>query len=228
MNVLVFGTSYVDSQERKWLVEQWIRILRAVNPGVNLSIVDTQGPIDWVGVAKDVGADVYKIPDNIGHLTKTGRDGWGRAFAFGVNFYAGIYNPDYIIHIECDLLFARPVMPIIERMQKHGIKALSTVAMPHRMMETGIMFLDTEYVRASKLIERYDWETSSRAVVPERRMEKLIGDDLFLLPLWGFRDDDKILTPATMTPNFPAGIDWLTHASTACYKQFLNINGLLG
>ena len=220
MRVLIFGTSYVDTQEKKWLAEQWLRLARELNPSANILVVDTPTPVEWMPPY----TWAHSFYNNIGHLTKTGKDGWGRAFAKGVQL-ADDY--DYVVHIECDLLFARPVMPIIERMQKRGIKALSTVATPHRMMETGLMFLDMEYVRETGLIERYDWETSSLTELPERRMAKLLGDDLFLLPLWGFRDEDRVLTPATMIPNFPAGVDWLTHASTACYKQFLNINGLL-
>jgi hypothetical protein len=228
-DTLIFGCAYIDSQERKWLADQWLRTSRALNPGAAVAVIETPGPVEWYprgdhGFMWDMH---YKFDDNVGHLTVTGRDGWGRAFATGLD-QARAMNYKYAVHVECDLLFVKPVRPIIQRMAERGIKALSTVAMPHRMIETGLLFLDLEYVRESRLVERYDWETSSLIELPERRMEKLLGDDLYLLPLWGFRDDDKVLQPATMASHFPAGMDWLTHASVPCYKRFLDINGMLG
>jgi len=226
---MIFGTSYIDSQERKWLAEQWLRVMRLVNPGIPIGIVDTPGPVEWQPMGKDDSLYDWHFtyPDNIGHLTKTGRDGWGRAFSCGID-QAIDQGYDYAVHIECDLLFAKPVMPIIKRMLLNNIKAVSTAAMPHRMIETGLLFLDLEYAHESRLVERYDWQTSSLIELPERRMEKLLGDDLYLMPWWGFRDDDKVLQPATMTSHFPAGMDWLTHASVPCYKRFMDINGMLG
>ena len=221
--VLIFGTSYIDTQERRWLAEQWLRLVRAVNPGISVAVIDTPGPVDW---RPPTDWD-FRFVDNIGHLTATGRDGWGRAFVEGLR-QADAIGYDYAIHIECDLLFARQVMPVIERMRRHGIKAVSTVAAPHRFIETGLLFLDMEYVRDSRLVERYHWQTSSLQALPEQRMEALLGDDLFLMPWWGVRDDDKLLTPGTMTAHFPVRMDWLTHATVPCYRRFLEMNGVLG
>lgn len=221
--ILIFGTAYIDTQERRWLAEQWLRLMRVVNPGVSVAVIDTPGAAEW----RPACDHHIKFVDNLGHLTQTGRDGWGRAFAKGLAV-AEIVGADYAVHVECDLLFARPVMPVIERMRRHGIKAVSTVAAPHRFIESGLLFLDMDYVRESRLIERYDWETASLVELPERRLEVLLGGDLFLMPWWGMRDDDKLLHPATMTAHFPGGMDWITHASVPCYKRFLDMNGVLG
>jgi hypothetical protein len=58
---------------------------------------------------------VYRFPDNIGHLARGGKDGWGRAFCKGLEMAIdGQY--DYVVHIEGDSLFKRPVLPIIRQM----------------------------------------------------------------------------------------------------------------
>jgi len=46
---------------------------------------------------------IIGFPDNVGHLARGGRDGWGRAFSQGLLCaLAGGY--DYVAHIESDLL----------------------------------------------------------------------------------------------------------------------------
>lgn len=220
MKVLIFGTSYVDSQERKWLAEQWLRVTKSLNPGVDVLAVDTPGSVDWLPQEQWS----CQFVDNIGHLAKNSRDGWGRAFVKGIEV-ADMVGADYAVHIECDLLLAKPVMPVIDLMANHGIMALSTSAYPHRFMETGILFLDMSYVKESRLIERYDWENPVPGL-PERRVEALLGDDLFLMPWWGFRDDYNVLEPDALKEHFPAGMDWITHASVPCYKRFMDMNGL--
>lgn len=222
--VVIVGTSYVDGQERRWLADQWLRLVRHFNPGCDVGVFDTaSGAVDW----RPSGVQWrHRFEDNIGHLSKTGRDGWGRAFAAALDTtIAWNSHYDYVVHIECDLLFARPVMPIIERMRRCGLKALSTVATPYQFMETGLMFLDAAYARDTRLVERYDWQNPPADRLPEHRIEALLGDDLYLLPLRGRRCDGG-LRPGYMALTFPFGCDWLTHASVACYRKFLEMNGV--
>lgn len=220
--VLIFGTSYVDRQERKWLLDQWVRINRKLNPECDLLIVDTPGGFDF-----EVDVETYRFEDNIGHLTRTNKDGWGRAFTHGVE-HGIAAGHDYIVHIETDLLFARPVMPIISLMDGFKLPWLSTQANPHSYMETGLFFMDAERTDDYGVIEQYNWENppEDRMFFPERRMRALLGEYLFYLPLQGMRDD-VAHGRVDLRKSFPYGMDWLTHSTVACYRTFMDMNGLL-
>ena len=221
MKALVFGTSYVEGQERRYLIDLWRQLLTEVNPGIDLLVVDSASP-DLPDVRP---AHLIQLGDNIGHMGKTGVDGWGRAFSAGLS-YAEQKGYDYAVHVETDLLFARPVAPIIEKMAAHQVRIAGPLAAPQQFLETALLFMDVAWVRESCLIERYDWATSPLAPIPERRLEEMAGPELFCLPLRGCRNDHHSVTPQNIDQVFPYGIDWLTHCrDLAVYRAFLRLNG---
>ena len=84
------------------------------------------------------GLEVLQLGDNIGHLKLTGRDGWGRAFCAGLQrAIDGRY--DWAVHIETDLLFARPVADVIGKMGSVGVDVAAPLELSVALgsLETG-------------------------------------------------------------------------------------------
>ena len=227
-STLIFGTSWVPDQERRWVLDQWVAVTRKLNPDTDMLIVDSASPAMplFPASAPDV-AMAFRFDDNIGHLSRTGRDGWGRAFCMGLKIAAERHY-DYVVHAECDLLCARPVGPIIARMAACGVGAAAPMAWPHQqMIETALLFMDMRWVRESDFIARYDWEHSPTGLpLPEQRVEAILADKFFALPLRGARNDLGQITAGNIKQAFPAGCDWLTHATPGVFRAMMAANGL--
>ncbi|MER9937423.1 methyltransferase domain-containing protein [Mesorhizobium sp. M0088] len=213
--VLVFGTTYVDTPEKQGLAAQWEELHRRLNPGVALLLVDSHSP-----QALPETVEKYAFPDNVGHLARGGKDGWGRAFSKGLEMAIdGQY--DYVVHIEGDSLFKRPVMPIIRQMMAAGIKAASvpvegTKRQETGWAETGLMFFSVDYLWQSKFIEKYDWWNRQAKPYPEQAVYDILGTDLWMLPLKAERGDRGQITASNV-----AGLDWVTHATPEAYDAFV-------
>lgn len=209
MRTLIFGTSYIADASALWVARQWLNLARTLSPEADLLMVDSASP-----VALPDGVEVLQLGDNIGHLSRGGRDGWGRAFCVGLERARGY---DFAVHIECDLLFVRPVSQMIERMQKASVVVAAPWAMPYLYVETALMFMDMGYADAPYgWPAKYDW--AGGIGQPELRMEKLLGDDLFIAPLRGTRDD--------LGNAVPEGMDYLTHAKIGKYRALLRSAGV--
>jgi hypothetical protein len=217
---LVFGTSYVQGAVAAEVFRMWRELTRVSNPGVNTIVVDSASP----GMARWEGRPLWEgFDDNIGHLSKSGRDGWGRAFTHGLR-YAITNGYEWAVHIECDLLFARPVAETIAKMEKYGVKIAAPLALPHQFVETALMFVNVPWAVENRLIERYDWENPPPDRLPEWRIQDIAGDALFTLPLRGMRNDQNV--PAERLAGFfPDGVDWITHADLPALREFMRMNG---
>ncbi|RUU23682.1 methyltransferase domain-containing protein [Mesorhizobium sp. M7A.T.Ca.TU.009.01.3.2] len=218
--ILVFGTIYVDTPEKQKLAGQWEALHRKVNGwAVDLLLVDSASPVPLLEVEE--GAEKYAFPDNIGHLARGGRDGWGRAFCKGLEMAIdGQY--DYVVHIEGDSLFSKPVLPIIRKMMADGVKAASVPVEGTRRKETGwaetgLMFFSVDYLWQTKFIERYDWWNRTKSPTPEQVIFDLIGEDLSLLPLKAERGDRGQITAATAPE-----LDWITHCAPEALDAFVD------
>lgn len=218
--ILVFGTTYVDSEAKQKLAGQWEALHRKVNGwAVDLLLVDSASPVPLLAVEE--GAEKYSFTDNIGHLARGGKDGWGRAFCKGLEMAIdGQY--DYVVHIEGDSLFSKPVLPIIRKMMADGVKAASvpvegTKRKETGWAETGLMFFSVDYLWQSKFIERYDWWNRKARPTPEKVISDLIGEDLRMLPLKAERGDRGQITPANA-----AGLDWITHCAPEAFEAFVD------
>ena len=222
MNVLVFGTSYLKDSTDLWVFRQWLNINRTLNPDAHLLVVDSASPVspEIADFPREDHEQLIQLGDNIGHLSKTGRDGWGRAFCNGLMHG---YGAEWVIHMETDLLFARPVNATLDRMEHddsfggRGVKVCCPWALPYPFIETALMFFDGRWLRNTGLAQAYDWENGRG--LPEIRVEKLIGDDLWIAPFRGLRMDLR-------DQQLPQPLDWVTHATVAQYRQFLRQNGI--
>jgi len=225
MNTCIFGTAYLKDSTDLWVFRQWLAINRTLNPDAHLMVVDSDSPVpvSAAGFPGDDNEQLIQLGDNIGHLGKTGRDGWGRAFCEGLMAAQGA---DWIVHIETDLLFAQPVRKMTDRMEGVSVEfghethvaVACPWALPYPFIETALMFFDGRWIRSQALAQRYDWETGGRGL-PERRIEEICGDDLWIAPLRGLRMDIR-------EQALPQPLDWVTHASVAQYRQFLRQNGI--
>lgn len=223
--IQIFGTSYLKDSTDLWVFRQWLAINRTLNPDAHLLVVDSASPVpvEAADFPREDHEQLIQLGDNIGHLSKTGRDGWGRAFCNGL---ASVYGADWVVHMETDLLFARPVAQVLDRMEgaafsgdfrSTGVAVCAPWALPYPFLETALMFFDGGWLRTQALAQRYDWENGRG--FPELRIETLIGDDLWIAPLRGLRMDIR-------EQALPQPLDWVTHATVAQYRQFLRQNGI--
>lgn len=225
---LIFATAYCATAERLRIIELWARVTKNLNPDCDILLIDSASPVNLQEVCTVHGIEFFSFPDNIGHLNLTGRDGWGRAFCHGVQM-AIDRGYEYFSNLDADLIFCKPVTPIIERMRRDGVKVCAPMDVTYLFVETAVSFYETAYMRESRFIERYDWQHPEKqlGVPPERRCELLFGDDLWTLPLRGYRNDYNQVTFRVIKDTTPYGLDFLTHAKDfSLYHQLLAKNGV--
>lgn len=228
MRVLIFGTTYIDSTERLRLVNQWIDINERLNPDCDLLIVDTpcaDYPHDGMDL-KVAGRRmfVHRFGDNIGHMGRHGRDGWGRAFCEGIAI-AIRDGYDYVAHIEGDSLFRLKVKPICDRMWQESIHVASIPVMGTKVqekdwVETGLMVMSVAHIKKIDFIEKYDWPAGGKLYqpdrnTPERVIHRILGGDLTMMPWRGQRDQARRLKADQV-----AGLDWLTQTTPEFFDAF--------
>lgn len=219
MKVLIFGTVYCDTEEKRHLAGQWGQLHGALNPGCDLLLVDSASPVPVRGIP------LLQLGDNIGHLGRKGRDGWGRAFCAGLQ-YAIDHGYDFVVHIEGDSLFRQPVAKFCEFMREQEIPAFvcgvnGTKFKEFAWVETGIMFFSVPYIRESNFIERYNWpdgESKKYPNTPEAVIYRMLNADdaLNTAPINVMRDDKNILTVENVEE-----YDWISHAAPNIYSTFV-------
>lgn len=216
-NTVIFGTSYLKDATDLWVFKQWLNIHRTLNGHADLIVVDSASPVspEVADFPSGDNEQLFQLGDNIGHLGKTGLDGWGRAFCHGLE--AADENAHWIVHVETDLLVAQPIQRMINRMEIGAVEVCAPWALPYPFVETALMWFDAHWVRKHDLVSRYDWEHGKG--LPERRIEEIAGDDLWIAPMRGLRMDIK-------EQALPQPLDWVTHATVAQYRQFLRQNGI--
>jgi len=235
--ILVFATVYVDSEARRKLTDHWLTLHQHLNgDACDFLIVDSQSPVKpFIHDAKHGIFEVYKsgkpahrmlheFPDNIGHLSRRGRDGWGRAFCFGLQAAIDCAY-DYVVHIEGDSLFRRKVRPIVEHMEARHIRVASTpVEGMHRAMqgwvETGLIFFEVRHLKDSNFIGKYNWPARREYPTPEVVVRSLIGTYLHLMPWRAMRGDKAQITHDNV---LAWNLDWITHCHRDiwCYDKFI-------
>lgn len=186
--VLIFATTYVDTPEKKRLLELWITTHAALNPECDLCLVDSASPLFDVTTLPNVLPTpvlYHEFPDNIGHLARGGRDGWGRAFCKGLDIArAGPWT--HVVHIEGDSLFSLDVMTIAREMVRDEHRALSvdvagTSKPESGWAETGLMFFDVEFLRRFDFTALYDWQNRGPRPFPEQVVRRILGPNLHMV-----------------------------------------------
>jgi hypothetical protein len=161
--------------------------------------------------------EYYSFTDNIGHLSRGGRDGWGRAFCRGLS-HADQFDYDYVAHVEGDSLFKLDVYTLTKQMEDWGINVASIpVSSSPKWVETGLMFFSVDWLRRTHFVDRYDWKSRTKYPEPEHVVGTIVGRDLTLMPWQGMRDDFHELTVDNLAAK---KLDWLTHAPLDVMESF--------
>lgn len=228
--VLIYGSSWVNNFHVRDLCKLWAKVTRYLNPNERIVLLDSDSPIkpsEFMPTEFEI--EHYQFGDNPGHLHRHGQgDGAGRALCKGIEL-AIDDNYDYVVYIEGDLIFAHPVMPIIKRMAKHGIRFAAVMDTTYFFLEGGLYFMDVAYLKATDFIGRYDWQDNSperQTEEPEFRTEKIVKDELWLLPLRGLRNDYNQVTRSNLMSH-RRGLDYITHCRDfGLYAKFIEMNGI--
>lgn len=222
--VLIYATTYVDCKERLLLTKHWLDLHQKLNPDCDFLLVDSMSPMqkDILALGKftqpgDVEQEGQKLrfftfPDNVGHLSRKGRDGWGRAFCYGLD-KAVEWGYDYVVHIEGDSLFRLPCVPIAEQMQREGVKVasipvLGTKYIERAWVETGLMFFSVKFLRDNGFTKSYNWPRQTGAPTPEVVIHRMLGPNLKMMPWKGLRGDKAQVNNGNI---LALDLDWVTH-----------------
>lgn len=246
MKTLIAGAAFVKTHYKRDITKLWARLNAHLNPDCDILLIDSASPIpvaSFIGWqspqvwelgetppldAKDhpeASRFIARFKDDLGHRAGALRDipmCLKMAVAMGYERFA---------LIECDLLFAQPVTPIFERMEKANVKAAAPMDMVYQFVEMGLMFFDVAYLRETGFHEKCACDEniySKTREWPERTYEKMLGDDLWILPLRGMRNDGARLNWKNFDDkSFPYGLDLLTHCNDfGLYEKFIRYNGV--
>lgn len=238
LRILIYGTCCLNDATLREMLKLWAKCIETKNPDCDVVMIDAPGPYgaekvlkNWAWVTERDGdrrlstrqghealpprREVYSFTENAGHLNRGGKDGAGRAFTQGMLLAIGA-GYDYCVHVEGDLLMTTPIRPWVERMDRHGIKCAAPFDSYYQFGEWGLSFFNVEWLRETKFVERYDWQSQAGLPIPEVKIEQLCGDEFFTLPIRGLRNDFHQIQRSHITSAFPYGIDYITH----CYRDF--------
>lgn len=224
MKTLIVGTSYVHGATALAIFGMWAKLVRQLNPDTDILVVDSKSPTSFAEHLDGRNIELFSFPENIGHLSLNRVDGWGRAFCMGVQT-AIDRGYDYMVGMDCDILFAHPVSKILDKMRKYGVRCAIPMAYPYQFTETALSFWDVSYLEEIDFIAKYDWEGAHTDAPPEHRVDKICQEEMFSLPLRGMRNDMRVSTQH-MRISFLHGIDWITHAELPHLRLFLEMNNL--
>src|SRR5262245_56148311 len=160
--MLIFGTGYFFDDACVELCRLWARLLRHLNPDERVILIDSHSPFNPEEfLDRKHKIDIWRWPDNIGHMKRGGRDGPGRSLCKGLQM-ALDEGHDYAVHYECDVLFARPFKPLIDKMRTNGAKVVALPLIQYHFVGFEVSFWEMDWVRKTKFIERYDWPNAPR------------------------------------------------------------------
>ena len=221
--ILIIGTSYIHGAAASEMFRLWADTTLRLNPDADILVVDSASPMELPYYPPPL--KYLNLPDNVGHLARGGKDGWGRAFSAGIG-YAIRNEYEWVANIECDMLCAVPVEEIFAKMIRAGVKCCAPMAMPYHFTETGCSFWSVPYLAKSKLVETYDWQNSKpTGPLPEQRIDAICAEDMFALPMRGMRNDARY-NADQIQAMFPFGIDWITHCELPVARRFMEMNKL--
>jgi hypothetical protein len=211
---LIVSQCFINNTLTLSLFDLWLRITKKLNPDTDILIIDSASPYRWqdkISENNKKNLTIFNFPDNIGHLSKNGKDGWGRAYTKGVQ-YAIDNNYDNVFMTECDLLLFHSAKEIFDKMNKFNLNCVSTAGGTYQWPESGLYFYNVNWLKRVDFINKYNWEKITKEV-PELRLKNICGDELFFLPYIGSRDDLAQVTEYNIKNKFPYGLDWFTHGT---------------
>jgi hypothetical protein len=222
MRCLIFGTTYVDTPDKFEMTRLWVKLHQRLNPNCDLMLVDSASPLMTPTVIEELDpAYVFQFDDNIGHLSRGGRDGWGRAFCKGLQHAMGM-GYDYVAHIEGDSLLRIALKPTFNRMEElrhsvYSVPVIGTKRLEKNWVETGLMLFNVEWVRSSCLVDRYSWQDPKRYPnCPEKVIMDIVKPSLTVMPWEAERNDLGQIYEGTVNM-----YDWITHVDLTTARAFV-------
>lgn len=250
---LIAGACHVNTFAKRELLKMWYALLKAKNPDADFLIVDCCSPIlpvDFMGWGEESmalciepeeppsaprgGNTIIRFTDDVKHPFYEGGgtlDGGSQAIAL-MTSYAMAQGYDFLVCIEGDVLFAREVLPFCEKIRRHNVGFATCMEPSYQWIENQIMFFDVAWLQQSNFLERFAWRTPvdrmDRETYVEVRMERDFGEDLFLLPLRGFRNEKGQVNWNNIDSVVKGqGLDYLCHcADFGIYGKFMRIKGV--
>lgn len=217
MRILVFGTSYVNTAAKLRQIRQWRDLHRHVNKPIDLLLVDSASPM----LPALHNIIIHRFEDNIGHLSRGGKDGWGRAFSYGLQ-YAIENDYDYVVHVEGDSLCRLNFKTICARMQMRGVVARSAPVTGTRRretdwLETGLMAFNVDFLDEIDFIGRYDWRASGKNYpnTPEKVIADILGTRCEPTVWKAQRDDVGHLNTLSAIH-----YDWISHTTPQIFDAY--------
>ncbi len=243
--VLVYGTMYMYEKPgesgQRWesvdMIKMWLKCLELHNPDYDLLLVDSDSSeslVKQLGIErvnlKDFDGNFKKhniltFDENIGHLSKNGKDGWGRAFIKGIEL-AMQYGYDYAVHVESDLLFSGDIDSVIERMEREKVGFLVPWNNIYKWVETGLMFMNLDYLRKVDFINKYNWPKRTVKPTPEEVVGKIVKDEWKKLEMPGGRNDNQWMEHNAAGKRMPVleyvkSLKYITHVPQIYYEYYL-------
>ena len=225
MKTLIYSGVFCQDEDNREIVKLWGRLVAHLNPDVDILVFDSCSPFKpELFLHGDIS--IHHFEDNPGHLSRGGGDGAGRTFCAGID-HAMQNGYDYCVHIESDMFLARPVMPLIERMHKASVKAAACLLPQYQFPEFGICAFNTLHMSRIDFTHKYNWKEAPKWPIPERRVPDLLGDDLWIIPWYGTRNDQNQLNHHNMPGAFPyAPPDFITRVNIQTAMKFLELNNI--
>lgn len=242
---LILTQCYVTTEERGRLLAVNLELIRRLNPGFHILLIDNASPIpaviegsegfeEWEleELRLEGHLNVFRFDESIGHFSHkfvderdplTARDGPGRAIMTGLRIAINS-GYDRCVYVEDDCLFAKPLEEGFSQMRK------PVACLPrgrYGYLETNVMwFADLHWLDKFDLIGRYDWPTQKQGPgrEGERIYEAILGEHLQVLPYKGGRGEG-FTNKKNLTAIYPEGVDFITHVSRETYAEFLRLNG---
>ena len=225
MRILIYSGTHVQTEENRDIVRLWGRLTTALNPDIDIVVFDSCSPFDPARFLPP-SIEIVRFKTNPGHLSQGGGDGAGRTFCEGIH-YAHTHGYDYCVHLESDMLLAKPIAPLIEKMSRDGVMAAACYLPQYQFFEFGICAFDVHRMIANDFIGRYDWQSAPKWPIPERRIGDLLENELWIIPWHGTRNDQHQINPHTFSLAFPySAPTWITHVSMPVALKFLELNGI--
>lgn len=250
--ILIAGSVHVNNFWKRDLLQYWDACLSQKNLDCDLLLVDSCSPImpehflGW-GVESHLCDDPLEFPklktttkktiirmiEDIKHPFYGGGtlDAGSQALALMAT-YAINQAYDYWVYIEGDALFARPIRPLCDKLARHKIGWASCLDPIYRWVQSEVMFFGVDWLKKANFIERFNWKTPvnrlDRMSFVEARIERTFGDDLFFLPLRGFKNEANQARWDNMQNMIKThGLDFITHTNDfGLYEKFLQLHGV--
>lgn len=155
-----------------------------------------------------------RFGDNIGHLSVSGKDGWGRSCMKGLE-YCLTADYQYAVHVEADLLVRGEdwVRKFVAASPQAGIIAPRM----HLGLETGLFIARTAWLKEVDFIERYNWRKTRNRPRPEERFAAISAGAWVAMDVQGGRGEMLTETSERIRNS---DYYWLTHATADQWKAF--------